>query len=219
MDLNNKSIVFLGDSITEGTGTSNPSMVYWRVLETLTGAVCYGYGIGGTRIAKQYTPSQEPKWDRHFSSRVDEMKRHADIVAVFGGTNDFGHGDAPLGTFADETEQSFYGALHHLIRKLIMQYPSAQLIMMTPLHRQSEDDNPQKNEQHYPNGKRLVEYVDAISEVAAFYGIPVLDLYRTCSMQPRLPVMQERFMPDGLHPNDAGHALIARRLAGFLRSL
>lgn len=219
MDLTNKSIVFLGDSITEGTGTSDPSRIYWNVVAKRTGSVCHGYGIGGTRIARQRVPSQETRWDRHFGSRVDAMIPDVDIVVVFGGTNDFGHGDAPLGAFADRTEQSFFGAFHVLLQKLIEKYPSAQQLVMTPLHRLNEDDNPFKNELAYADGKTLEEYVDAIIRVAAYYGILVLDLFRTSGMQPRMPFLQERYMPDGLHPNDAGHELIARRLIGALRSL
>ena len=65
----------------------------------------------------------------------------------------------------------------------------------------------------------LEDYVDAIISIAGFYGIPVLDLFRTSGIQPRIPVIQEKYMPDGLHPSDAGHAKIAKRLAGFLQAL
>ena len=49
----------------------------------------------------------------------------ADIVVVFGGTNDFGWGDAPLGTMEDRREDTFYGAYHLLLQKLIDRYPDA----------------------------------------------------------------------------------------------
>jgi lysophospholipase L1-like esterase len=38
-------------------------------------------------------------------------------------------------------------------------------------------------------------------------------------MQPAVPALKERYMPDGLHPNDEGQKLIASRLAGFLQTL
>ena len=53
MELQGKKILFLGDSITEGHGTSAPEYIYWNVVGQLTGAACKGYGIGGTRIARQ----------------------------------------------------------------------------------------------------------------------------------------------------------------------
>jgi len=55
--------------------------------------------------------------------------------------------------------------------------------------------------------------------VAAWYAIPVLDLCATSGIQPRVPIIQETYCPDGLHPNDAGHQKIAERLYNFLLSL
>ena len=34
---------------------------------------------------------------------------------------------------------------------------------------------------------------------------------------PEITAMREAYMPDGLHPNDSGHAIIARKLAAFLK--
>ena len=218
MELRNKKIAFLGDSITEGPGASCIESTYWNILGRNTGAQCFGYGISGTRIAKQITPSSEPRFDRYFGSRVEEMIPDADVVVVFGGTNDFGHGDAPFGTQQDRTEDTYCGALHVLMEKLINRYPDAMIVFMTPLHRLSEDDGI-LNELGVRACGDLQKYVDAILEAAAYYGIPVLDLFRTSGMQPKLPLIQERFMPDGLHPNDAGHVRLAARLEGFLRSL
>ena len=100
MDIRNKKINFLGDSITEGHGCSSPEKCFASLIARDHGAVCRNYGIGGTRIARQKQPSENPKHDLDFVGRYDKMDPDADIVAVFGGTNDFGHGDAPMGTMA-----------------------------------------------------------------------------------------------------------------------
>ena len=218
MDLQGKRIAFLGDSITEGAGTSSIEHVYWKVVEKETGAQCFGYGIGGTRIAPQRTKSAEEVWDKYFGSRVDEMIPDADVVVVFGGTNDFGHGDAALGHMEDRTLDTFYGSMHALMVQLIEKYPAAQLVVMTPLHRLSEDED-DYHETGSPRQGKLIRYVDAVCEVAAYYGVPVVDLYRTCSIQPKVPVMMELYMPDGLHPNDAGNVLVAKRLLSVLKAL
>ena len=138
MEIAGKTVAFLGDSITEGVGVSEISKRYTDVFGALTGAVVLNYGISGTRIAKQKNPSPTEQWDLDFISRVDVMDRFADAVVVFGGTNDFGHGDAPLGKFTDRTEYTFYGACHVLYRKLIEKYPDAEIVIVTPLHRFSE---------------------------------------------------------------------------------
>ncbi len=217
MDLAGKKIAFLGDSITEGCGTSSIEHTFWNVLGQKTGAQVFGYGIGGTRIAPQRVPS-DPRADQDFISRVDGMIPDADVVVVFGGTNDFGHGDAPFGTRGDQTSETFCGALHVLFTKLYERYPAAQLVVMTPTHRLSETDSVM-NEFGVRRSGNLRAYVQAIRDAAEDFAVPVLDLFRVSGIQPSVPALREAYMPDGLHPNDAGHAKIADKLIGFLQTL
>jgi len=218
MELKGKKIVFLGDSITEAAGLATFDDVYWNVLARNTGAEVYGYGIGGSRIARQHTPSADPRMDRWFASRVEEMIPDADIIVVFGGTNDFGHGDAAFGRFTDRTDETFCGACHDLMVKLINRYPDAQILFMTPLHRTTEE-NDGLNEWGVRRQGVLEDYVNMIIRVAGHYGIPVLDLFRTCKIQPNMPVLYEKYTVDGLHPNKAGHELIAHCLQKKLEQL
>lgn len=218
MELKNKRIGFLGDSITEGHGVEHFENIYWNRIAAETGAQCFGYGIGGTRIAPQHGGQDDPKWAQYFGSRVDTMEPDLDVVVIFGGTNDFGHGDAPLGTPADRDESTFYGAYHTLLNKIFSRYPAADVVIMTPLHRLNEE-NCTYNEMGVRRQTNLEGYVNAIQDVAAFYGVPVLDLFRTAGINPIVPVQKELYMPDGLHPNDVGQARIAQRLIGFLKTL
>ena len=218
MELTNKKIAFLGDSITQGCNASSPDNFYWNVVARETGAISFGYGIGGTRIAPQRQPSPDPVYDRYFLTRVEEMIPDADIVVIFGGTNDFGHGDAPLGRPEDRGENTFCGAMHALLEKLIDRYPYAQLVVMTPIHREDEE-RIEYGDLGAPRQARLEDYVNAISAVSGYYAVPVLDLFRISGIQPNVPVIQEKYCPDGLHPSDAGHARIASLLEGFLRAL
>ena len=211
MDLKNKKINFLGDSITEGVGTACREEIYLNLIKEAEGlAEARNYGISGTRLAVQNGPED---WGPAYSVRYTEMDDDADIVVVFGGTNDFGHGNAPIGSFDDRVNTTYYGACHVLMQGLIEKYPAAVIVFMTPLHRLTED------EPSMGNGLTLKAYVDIIKEVAQFYSIPVLDLYAMSGIQPRVPVQQEKYCPDGLHPNGEGHKLIASRLTGFLKSL
>ncbi len=213
MELKGLRINFLGDSITEGHGVSCRENVYWNVLKREYGlSEARGYGIGGTRIARKTVPSDNPRHDLDFVKRYSEMDDDADVVVIFGGTNDYGHGDAALGRFSDRTEYTFYGACHLLFEGMINKYPEATIIVMTPLHRAGEMN---AREGFEP----LKTYVDVIKEVAEYYSLPVLDLFATSGIQPSVPIIKEKYCPDGLHPNDAGHALIAERLAGFIKSL
>lgn len=150
--------------------------------------------------------------------RADDMKEAADIVVVFGGTNDYGHGDAPLGKFSDKTPYTFYGACHELFEKLIEKYSESVIVVMTPLHRLDEV-NPKGNGSKKVDVAPLSVYVDIIKEVARYYSLPVCDLYANSGMQPNIPIIKEKYIPDGLHPNDKGNAIIAERLGEFLKSL
>lgn len=218
MKLEGKKINFLGDSITEGYGVEEEANIYVNRIASRYGAVCRNYGISGTRIARQKTPSEEPRHDLYFGSRVPDMDPDADIIFVFGGTNDFGHGDAPLGTMEDRTLDTFYGGLHLLYQQLMTKYPGKVIVIATPLHRTCEDSlcgSGGKPEDVAP----LKTYVEIIREVAEYYSLPVLDLFRVSGLQPKIQAHLEMFVPDGLHPNDAGQAILADRIGAFLEAI
>ena len=211
MELKGKKINFLGDSITEGVGATEEQFMYLNVIAAECGlAAAKNYGISGTRIARQ---DDEENFGNPFCDRYLTMDDDADVVVVFGGTNDYGHGRAPFGSFDDRTGDTYYGAWHVLLRGLLEKYPDGQTVIMTPLHCATEN-NPSMG-----NGRLLKDYVAAAKEVAEFYSVPVLDLFAMSGIQPRIPVIMEKYCPDGLHPSDAGNKRIAERLAGFLKSL
>ena len=126
MELKGKRVLFLGDSITEGVGTSCEAARYTTVLKEKAGlAAIINHGISGTRLARQQHISQESLyWDTNaFTERYSKMEDDADIVVVFGGTNDYGHGDAPFGNDDDRTIDTYCGAVHCLMQGLIEKYP------------------------------------------------------------------------------------------------
>ena len=217
MELSGKKINFLGDSITEGAGTSGEAARFSNLIAEKYGAVTRNYGISGTRISRQAKPSENANWDKNFLDRVDIMDEDADIIVVFGGTNDFGHGDAPLGNIDSRSEYTFYGALHSLYTKLIEKYPTSRIVILTPLHRTGED-NIRGDGYKEPMGP-LKTYVEIIREVAEYYSLPILDLFKVSGMQPKVPVIKERYIPDGLHPNDAGHVILADLIGKFLENM
>lgn len=206
LNLQGKKVAFLGDSITRGDGTSNINNRYANVFSQMTGCEVYVDGIGGTRIAKQKIYSGHPDHDKDFIGRVDNLPADADIVVVFGGTNDFGHGDAPLGTFDDRSEYTFYGALHTLIGKLIKKYPETMIVFIEPPHRL--DENNTTNALGLPC-KPLKEYIKAVRCVCKHYRLPVLKMFDIDNLQLR----------DGLHPGDIGARMIAQLLEEFIYNL
>ena len=209
MELEGKKINFLGDSITEGVGATDPEAMYVNIVKhDAELSEARNYGISGTRIARQSNDEGSAYCDRY-----KKMDDDADVVVVFGGTNDYGHGEAPIGLSTDRTGDTYYGACHELIRGLIEKYPSATIVVMTPIHRENEDAP------SMGNGKPMQLYVDILREVCEKYSVPVLDLWASSGIVPDVPSNKEKLCPDGLHPCNEGNRIIASRLIGFLRAL
>ena len=197
MKLEGLKINFLGDSITYGVGTTSAEKIYHAILKEETNlSLVRNYGIGGTRYAVQNPDSPIPENEyvdvNSFCERFDQMDNDADIVVVFGGTNDYGHGNARMGVFSDRTPDTFYGACHYLYSGLIKKYLGKTIVIMTPLHRIGELEVPQiKCSTDYGV---LKDYVDVIREVAEFYSLPVLDLYATSGLQPEIKEIQNNYI-------------------------
>ena len=221
MILEGKIIDFLGDSITEGVGvTDRANNRFDKRIERECGLkATYNYGIGGTRLAYQHKASTEkPRWDLYFCGRAYDLNKSADVIVVFGGTNDYGHGDAPFGTLEDTDPMTYCGAVYWLMNFLKTNYPNAQIVFMTPARRKG-DLAKSKNPKKYSDCQPLVEYCKVIEEQGAKFGIPVLNLYENLPIDPNDEEQRNRYTIDGLHFNDEGHALIAEQLIKFLKAL
>ncbi len=208
MELKGLTINFLGDSITEGHGTSGPEKVFHQIIKEKHGLKhAYNYGVSGTRIARQIVPTKDnTKWDLTFELRSEIMNRGADAVIVFGGTNDFGHGDAPFGELESTDIYTFCGAVNSLICRLKRDFPNSKIIFMTPIHRLTE------NQKSSPDSKTLEDYKNAIVEICKKWGIKVIDLFKINPLDPN----DEELVPDGLHPSDKGHSIMAEVVANEL---
>ena len=216
MELKGLKINFLGDSITQGVGVRHIEDTYWNKIARKSGAICRGYGVSATRIARNFSEKNEKEESAYFNSRVDDMDRDADVVVVFGGTNDYGHGDAPLGNINDTDEYTFYGAYNTLIQHLFANFPDARLVIMTPLHRCGE--NEPINEIGVRNVTNLYGYVEAIRNIARKYAIPVIDLYENSGINAKNTEQIIKYIPDGLHPCEAGTERMADYIIAQLKT-
>lgn len=185
----------LGDSITYGDRLSDRGQAFPNVVAAKAGAVTLNnYGWNGSSIGG-------PHPDR-LIDRYPAMEPDANLILVLGGTNDyaqFNKAGTPVGAMGDLTPDTFYGALNLLMCGLKQKYPDGEVVFMTPLRRVGYMRRNQ-------NGYYLNQYVTAIQEMAAFWGIRVIDLFN----EPELDFSskQAAYLVDGLHPNAAGHGMI-----------
>lgn len=222
-----KTVYFIGDSITAGTGCDVP---YHQVLQEMANAdgynlSCLNYGVGG--IGYYTSPAIGTTVDVGNGvegvgspTEITARTRMIDIVrslpssipyaVVFAGTNDYG-ASVPL---EDTDRASGEVTCFSYMFSLTMNELSAKtnnILVVSPIRREGGTNPNAKN-------RTLQEYGNAVKENALRYGALVYDGY-DMPFNPDNTVNKTAYVPDGLHPNDAGHRKIAMALYEKLKEL
>ncbi|WP_246309273.1 SGNH/GDSL hydrolase family protein [Paenibacillus alginolyticus] len=208
----NKTWNAVGDSITEHNARTTKNYQDY-IKDRVTGLTVNNYGVSGTGW---FTPSGSGGTNQIFN-RIAAMNASADLITVFAGTNDVASvGKAfVLGAYGDTDQTtSFYGAVDYTIKQLVIKYPTKTIAVFTPLQRDIAS-----TAYGVVTEANMIAVADAIIKVAGRYSIPVLDLYRFGNMYPWNANFKTAMMPDGLHPNDAGHVAIADKILSFINTL
>ena len=203
-----KTMNCLGDSLTQGdvkgTGALGiPWTMYIKNILKLNS--CKNYGISGTLLGGT--------GGNAMVNRYDSMEE-ADIICVWGGTNDFCTG-LPIGNLNDDTVNTFYGSLNILIKGLYNKYPNSEIFFITP----PKINKSELGETFTPNsvGFTLKDYRDAIINACDKHSIPVLDFYSNLGMSAYLDNGENR--PDKLHFTNKAYKRIAYKIASFVNML
>ncbi len=224
MNIKGFKVNFLGDSITEGSGVENQENRYDnRIFKMCELSAANRYAISGSRLAHQIHPSEKPRYDLCFCGRAYDMDETADMVIVFGGVNDFIHGDAPFGEIGDKTPATFCGGVYFLMNYLRETYREKPIIFMTParmfLRHEVSDLIPSTHAKKLTKGKPLIDYVEVILQTSKQFDIHILNLYKDLGIDPHNPEDFETYTMDGLHFNDIGHEKIANLLKNFIDAI
>jgi len=199
---NNKILInFLGDSITEGLKWQKKEIFCFYLAKWLNIRV-NNQGYHATRIARQDDD------DKDFNYRLKDLDDKADFTFIFGGTNDYGMGEAPIGDINSDSYYTFYGAVKNLVKDLLTKFTNDKICFILPLSRFDEN----KVIKHGP----LSRYREVIIEICNLNHIDYLDLCK------ELPIPETEgkteFFKDGLHPNKQGHKIIARNIIKYLKN-
>lgn len=209
-DFSEKKIACLGDSITAAAnleGQENyAACSYPSVLRELLGAEeVYNFGIGGSAIGRY--------WSDPFVERYQEIPQDTDIIIVMGGTNDgFCLSENEFGSYAERKPWTFCGDLDELMRGLRENYPNADIFFVTPLPNILQDYLMRERSYLLPQ-KNLA---DVILTLAAVYDFQVIDLYNSNILDSHDADIVAHYMPDGVHPNEAGYQILAQHIAAEL---
>lgn len=210
-----KKWVVVGDSISDSEFDTMNNKYHFYVKPKLNIATIYDHAQAGATIAK----------GTNTNNMVDIINTitTADLITVFGGTNDYGTGKQS-GTIDSTDTTTIYGALHHICQRMINYHPNAKYALFTPLRRSNNwasSTGVIKDGRGISgaSGLTLENIADIVLEVGEYYSIPVLDLLRKSGIEPSFTTHKDLYMPDGLHPNSTGHERISNVVAEFLRTL
>ena len=249
MSLVGKNMVVLGDSImmlqrTNGITTDGVvdqdklDAQDWDTLKSkLEVNELHNLGLGGATIMETSTISQYPHPDdgatnclsnevRWLERLVSEGKvSEPDAIVIWLGTN--GAGNPTTDNFdeimkldwnilSDDTQgadyrKTFYGGLRYSIESLYRSYKYATIFVVSPI---------QTNPSNYRTYEKLSVTRDALKRMSNRYAcvfvdalteIGIVDLFETTT--------GNRFLTDGLHPNEEGKLLYRNYISKRLESL
>lgn len=233
-----KTILFYGDSITNGIVSSYGSTSYPSIVGEHLGINVINESQGGGTIAYKSGGTKSSLIDR---IRDDSFDVPIDCVYIAMGTNDWAYTYTPVGTMEDRITDdfyengettTFYASLHYLINLLYQRYPAIPIIFATPIKRKTVETA--TVDYQNGNGKSLKDYCNIIKEVCDYYSIPVIDMYSECCLNPYLDYHLDAFFLEtdrtegatngelrkvGTHPNAVGLNIMARRVVAGLRSI
>ena len=213
---NGKTLMTLGDSITDSTSTP---FTYPPIVADYFGMTLFDGGWSGRRIRNAFGRTT-------IASDTNILASH--IITIAHGTNDFKL-ETSLGTIDDsptpkatldnatynattnQTDGTFYADYKGVIEHILTVNPQARIMLITPIRRtQAAGTGTDTN----AKGHKLVDYVNAVKEIAQYYGLPVLDNYNTSGFNTKtIPT----WTSDGLHPTKwAQRNVMAQKIIGFI---
>ena len=193
-----------GDSITAASGC------YAEILAARHSATLVKKAISGAKLHRNPSATEvimSEVWDTDYA-----LPYEPDLITIAIGTNDY-MGYNTLGVMSDRVSTTFYGALHLMIGGLRTKYANARIGFISQIPREGIRISPTGT-----NPESLKQ--KAVKEVCEYYSIPLFESYAKFGFNPTdNSAMKSALMPDGLHPNAAGHAWYANRVEDFILSL
>lgn len=158
----------------------------------------------------------------YFTVAIDMIETvdfdHLEILLIEHGINDY-HAGIPIENEENPYDvYTFSGALRSTIETLQKAYPDLRIILVTPTYSwYPYNDIPELTCEEYDLGGGVLEdYVTAEMEIARKMSVEVIDLYHNLYSHEQWSDW-ETYTRDGLHPNEHGRELIARRLYDYLK--
>lgn len=204
-DMANVKWLALGDSITN-VNQSSPNNYYVRIVNT--------YGLNGTNLAYAGAGWKHQWGINAINDQINMITSKPDIMTIMAGINDVSNYANALGEVTDTTSDTICGCINIALNNLYGKYPDIRLGIMSP-----EPNGSWSND----SANLLTNFIAKLEEICLIRSIPYLNMLH-CNLRPWANQIGNNktecyYNGDGTHPNDAGNALIYKKVYEFLRTL
>ena len=233
--LHGKTVIWNGDSICQGSSRWGS----WadRIAAKNELKAWKNYGIGGGTIVENAPRHQSVKARHSVSGSLEKMHEEypdADYIILEGGTNDADllgriEGDAITPRFGtidpddytgEYDRETFCGALESTFYRVTRLWRGKKICFIVA----------QKMGLNLPTLKNRYAYFEAAMQICRKWGIPYLNLWDGCYLNPRLPFMYDptrsieenekiSLYKDGQHLTAAGYDFTADIIDSWLKTL
>ena len=205
-----KSILFQGDSITDGgrvrgneimTGIGYPTLVKSALgFDSPNQYIMYNRGIGGNRIVDLYA-----------RIKVDTINLEPDIMSILIGVNDVWHEiNDKNGVDADK----FYKVYCMMIEEIKAALPDVKIMLLEPFVLRGPDTEAHWDEFY----SEVLKRAQKTKEVAEKFNLPFIPLQNKFEEAAKVGG-NNYWLSDGVHPTAAGHELIKREWLKYFAEL
>jgi lysophospholipase L1-like esterase len=195
------TVVFYGDSITE-------QQHYGRDIETY---VLTRYPTWHIKFINSGWTSDLVTGGKGGSVQTrlkrDVLPYHPTVVTILLGMN-----DGEYTHFKQSSYDTYTEGLTYLVNKLAQQIPGVRLTLLSPTY---YDENAPGSHHFHGYNQAMLKFRDFVKTLGGKQDILAVDLNSPLAEATQIGRRQDpRFtlVPDGIHPNEAGHAIIAAAL-------
>lgn len=191
----------IGDSWTEENNTASTN--YVKLVENALNVEVTNLGVSGTGFKRGEANSNA------YYQRVNSIPLNTDILTIMASGNDLSQGYT-LGNATDTGTTTICGCINTLLDNIYLRFTGIRvgIISVGPWQNNTPEDT-----------TNFTTYTEKIKEICALRGVPFLDIFHQSNLRPNDSTFRTNFMPDGVHPNNAGYKLFSNRIIEFIKSL
>ncbi|MBQ8258453.1 MAG: SGNH/GDSL hydrolase family protein, partial [Clostridia bacterium] len=213
--LKGKTMLFMGDSISYGSGDGVSPFRTGRAwagrIADWTGAITTNASVGGAKVSFQ---RGDDNWV--YSQYVPHQNTKFDIIVMHGGVNDARH-NRTIGTLSEgkdeatlkKNQPTYAGGLEWIFYNVSKTNPDAKLFFIA---------NHRLDGHSTGHAKDMSAYFNIAKAACEKWGIIFIDLYNNKELNDKLETTTTKYLPDTLHLNAAGYDIITPYIISALEA-